>query len=132
MDGSIRFGALGGTPLAGDFDGNGIDEVAIFKDGYWMIDINHNGRWDQSDLLAMLGDAEDRPVVGDWDGDGKDDIGIYGPMWARDQEAIENEPGLPNPDNSPVTRPKNVPPQTADATNGAPRDEAGQFWSGTC
>ncbi|QEG22687.1 SdrD B-like domain-containing protein [Mariniblastus fucicola] len=118
-DGSIHFGVIGGIPLAGDFDGNGIDEVAIYKDGYWMIDINRNGKWDRNDLLAKLGDSEDRPVAGDWDGDGKDDIGIYGPMWARDPEAIEHEPGLPNPDNSPYTRPKNVPPQITDATNGS-------------
>ena len=84
-----------------------------------MIDINHNGQWDKEDLLARLGDIEDRPVVGDWDGDGKDDIGIYGPMWERDLEAIENEPGLPNPDNDPYTRPKNVPPHVAEATNGS-------------
>ncbi len=119
IDGSVRFGVLGGIPLAGDFDGNGIDEVAVFKDGYWMIDINHNGRWDQSDLLAKLGDSEDRPVVGDWDGDGKDDIGIYGPMWEQDPEAISREPGLPNPDNDAYTKPKNVPPTGNEATNGA-------------
>ena len=113
------FGMLGGTPLAGDFDGDGIDEIAVFKDGYWLIDINNNGRWDQEDLFAKLGDAEDRPVVGDWDGDGKDDIGIFGPMWERDEEAIEQEPGLPNPDNDLVTRPKNVPPADDDAANGA-------------
>ena len=113
-----RFGVLGGTPLAGDFDGDGVDEIAMFKDGYWMIDINHNGRWDDADLMARLGDALDRPVVGDWDGDGKDDIGIYGPMWERDMEAIDREPGLPNPDNDQYTDPKNVPPVDADATNG--------------
>ena len=115
----IQFGMLGGTPLAGDFDGDGTDEVAVFKDGYWMIDINRNGQWDEGDLLARLGDAQDRPVVGDWDGDGKDDIGIYGPMWERDPEAIERDPGLPNPDNDPYTKPKNVPPTDEDATNGA-------------
>ena len=117
--GTVQFGMIGGTPLAGDFDGDGEDELAIFKDGYWLIDINSNGTWDQTDLLAKLGDSEDRPVVGDWDGDGKDDIGIYGPMWERDQEAIDSEPGLPNPDNDPFTRPKNVPPIVQNATNGA-------------
>lgn len=115
----LRFGMIGGTPLAGDFDGDGTDEVAVFKDGFWMIDINRNGKWDASDLLAKLGDEDDRPVVGDWDGDGKDDIGIYGPIWERDHEAIERDPGLPNPDNSPYTKPKNVPPTDGDATNGA-------------
>ena len=114
-----RFGILGATPLAGDFDGDGVDELAMFKDGYWFIDINHNGRWDQGDLLAPLGDADDRPVVGDWDGDGKDDIGIYGPIWERDMDAIERDPGLPNPDNNPYTLPKNVPPVDGDAAEGA-------------
>ena len=114
-----RFGVIGGTPLAGDFDGDGIDELAMFRDSYWMIDVNHNGRWDDGDLLARLGDVDDRPVVGDWDGDRKDDIGIYGPMWERDLEAIERDPGLPNPDNDPNTRPKNVPPTDQDAASGA-------------
>jgi len=113
------FGMLDGTPLAGDFDGDGSDEIAVFNAGYWLIDVNHNGRWDQDDLLAKLGDAEDRPVVGDWDGDGKDDIGIFGPIWEKDLEAIAQEPGLPNPANSPFTRAKNVPPADSDATNGA-------------
>ena len=116
---TLRFGMLGGIPLAGDFDGDGIDEVAVFKDGYWMIDINRNGTWDETDLLAKLGDEEDRPVVGDWDGDGKDDIGIYGPIWERDREAIARDPGLPNPDNRISSNPKNVPPTETDATNGA-------------
>ena len=113
------FGMVGGTPLAGDFDGDGIDEIGVYRNGYWLLDINHNGKWDENDLLAKLGDADDRPVVGDWDGDGKDDIGIYGPMWERDPEAIARDPGLPNPDNKPYTNPKNIPPVTDDATNGA-------------
>ena len=116
---SHKFGMIAGTPLAGDFDGDGIDEVAIFHDGYWMVDINQNGRWDSEDLLAYLGDSEDQPVVGDWDGDGKDDIGIYGPVWEGDLEAIANEPGLPNPDNQLVSKPKNIPPTGNESTTGA-------------
>ena len=116
---TLNFGMAGGTPLVGDFDGDGIDEVAVYIDGYWMIDINQNGRWDDADLLAKLGDRHDRPVVGDWDGDGKEDIGIFGPMWDRDLDAMEHEPGLPNPDNYPDTKPKNVPPIENEATNGA-------------
>jgi hypothetical protein len=119
IDRSMSFGMIGGTPLAGDFDGDGIDEIAVFKEGYWMIDLNRNGRWDETDLLAKLGDADDRPVVGDWDGDGKDDIGIYGPIWEHDREAITRDPGLPNPDNDPLTRPKNVPPVDHDAAHGS-------------
>ena len=115
----ITFGMLDGVPLSGDFDGDGADEVAIYKDGYWLLDLNHNGAWDEKDLLARLGKEGDQPVVGDWDGDGKDDIGIYGPMWQGDPEAIVRDPGLPNPDNLAYTNPKNVPPMVAESTNGA-------------
>ena len=108
-DKEYRFGTIDGTPLAGDFDGDGLDEVAVFKDGFWMIDLNGNGIWDADDLLAKLGSAEDRPVIGDWDGDGKEDIGIFGPMWENDREAITREVGLPNPDNMAFTKPKNIP-----------------------
>lgn len=113
------FGSIEGVPVVGDFDGDGISEVGIYKEGYWMIDINRSGTWDKDDLMARLGDITDTPVVGDWDGDGKDDIGIYGPIWYLDPEAIAREPGLPNPENIPVTPAKNVPPAEGEATNGA-------------
>ena len=105
--------------MSGDFDGDGIDEIAVFHEGYWLIDINRNGRWDSEDLLAKMGGDSDRPVVGDWDGDGKEDIGIYGPMWANDIEAMSREPGLPNPENTPFTRPKNIPPIVDSASENA-------------
>ncbi|MGI9515770.1 MAG: SdrD B-like domain-containing protein [Pirellulaceae bacterium] len=113
------FGMIDGIPLAGDFNGDGVDEIAVYKDGYWMIDLNGNGQWDSDDLMARLGNEDDRPVVGDWDGDGKEDIGIFGPIWEGDDEAIEAEPGLPDPDNDPMTRPKNVPPRVVEAAEGA-------------
>ena len=77
------------VPLAGDFNGDGITDVAVFIDGYWFIDINGNGRWDEEDLWARMGNHEDQPVVGDWDGDGKDDIGVFGLQWPGDGEVVE-------------------------------------------
>ncbi len=113
------FGMIDGTPISGDFDGDGDDEVVVYKDGYWMIDLNGNGRWDIDDLMARLGDQTDRPVVGDWDGDGKDDIGIFGPIWEGDHEAIEADPGIPDPANLAGTRPKNLPPEIVQAAEGS-------------
>ena len=114
----ILFGIEGGTPLIGDFNGDGIDEVAIFKNGEWFIDLNGNRRWDSEDLWADLGTGDDRPVVGDWDGDGKDDIGIFGPRWPKDEVAIAREPGLPDPANVRASQPKNLPPSEEEATSG--------------
>ncbi len=104
------FDVDGATPLAGDFNGDGQDEIALFLEGEWLIDVNGNGRWDNNDMWAKLGDKDDLPVIGDWDADGKDDIGVFGPEWNGDDQAIEFEPGLPDPQNRIVARPKNVPP----------------------
>jgi protocatechuate 3,4-dioxygenase beta subunit len=105
------FDVQGAKQLAGDFNGDGRDELALFKDGEWLLDINGNGVWDRGDLWAKLGERGDKPVVGDWDNDGKDDIGIFGPEWEGDDLAIEHEPGLPDPENRRVSVPKNLPPR---------------------
>lgn len=109
------FDVVGAIHLAGDFNGDGRDELALFKDGEWLLDINGNGVWDSGDLWAKLGDKADLPVVGDWDNDGKDDIGIFGPEREGDEEALAKEPGLPDPenqtDNKLVAIPKNLPPR---------------------
>lgn len=113
------FGTLGGKPLVGDFNGDGLDQIAIFKDGYWFIDSNGNGTWDNDDLMIRLGNADDQAVVGDWDGDGKDDIAIFGPQWQGDEYAISREPGLPDRENHRYTRPKNIPPVIEEAVDGS-------------
>lgn len=107
------FDVEGATTLAGDFNGDAIDELALFYEGEWLIDINGNGRWDDADLWARLGEADDLPVVGDWDADGKDDIGVFGPAWEGDDRVLEHEPGLPDPENRRAARPKNIPPSPA-------------------
>lgn len=113
----LVFGIHGGVPVVGDFNGDGIDEVGIFYKGEWFLDLNGDGRWDESDLWSKLGDDRDMPVTGDWDGDGKDDIGIFGPEWPGDPQALRHEPGLPDADNMSKANPKNVPPQPHQATS---------------
>lgn len=124
-DGTIKkldergfFGMVDGIPVVGDWNGDGIDQIGVFHGGYWLLDVNGDGKWDADDMILRLGEEGDRPVTGDWDGDAKDDIGIYGPMWDGDPEAIEQDPGIPDPDNRSGTRPKNVPPQIVEATDG--------------
>jgi protocatechuate 3,4-dioxygenase beta subunit len=113
---SYRFGPGSGIPVAGDFNGDGISEIAIYSNGFWYIDVNGNGIWDDNDLWARMGSASDQPVVGDWDGDGKADIGVFGPEWSGDTNALAKEPGLPTDLNQKIgLRPKNVPPNPEDA-----------------
>lgn len=114
----FAFGIPGAIPVVGDWNGDGTSELGIYYKGEWFLDLNGNGQWDETDLWAQLGSEADRPVVGDWDGDGKDDIGIFGPEWPMDPRHIAHEPGLPDPDNKPKDRQKNVPPIPAEATEG--------------
>jgi hypothetical protein len=113
-----EYGMVGGLPLAGDFNGDGRDELVMFSHGFWFVDFNGNMKWDSEDLWAELGSDSDVPVVGDWDGDGKDDIGVYGPQWLNDLRAIDVEMGLPDLDNKLVGEAKNIPPFRENASVG--------------
>ena len=114
----VLFGLAGAIPFSADFNGDGFDEIGVFLQGDWFIDINANGKWDEEDLWARLGDKDDLPVTGDWDGDGKADIGIFGRAWAGDAKAIAYEPGLPDSENTTRTDQKNLPPERKKATSG--------------
>ncbi len=114
----LVFGMRGAKPVAGDFNGDGVTDLGVFKNGQWFIDLNGNGVWDEGDLWAKLGHDGDKPVVGDWDGDGKDDIGIFGRAWAGDPRTIAEEPGLPDSSNHRTDVLKNVPPEPDQAAMG--------------
>lgn len=76
----FQFGSKTDTPLAGDWDGNGYDQIAVHRAGYFYFDYNGNGRWDGAaggDRVRKFGNPGDIPVVGDWDGDGDDEIGVF-------------------------------------------------------
>lgn len=113
----VYFGMEDGTPVTGDWNGDGVTEIGVFRDGEWFLDLNGNGQWDEGDLWAKLGSENDRPVTGDWDGDGKTDIGIFGPEWFGDTRALVNEPGLPDAENEPTGERKNTPPRRDEAAS---------------
>ena len=106
----LLVGLEGAIPLVADFNGDGKDELAVFYDGFWFIDINGKFEWDADGLWVQLGKAGDQPVVGDWDGDGKADIGIFGPAWKEDPHRLAHEPGLPATHNQLRRGYKNIPP----------------------
>lgn len=76
-------------PLVGDWAGDGVARIGIFRLGSWYLD-NGNGTWDgcgdfpdQDRCIGPFGGdyshfgSTDFPVVGDWVGDGVIRIGIY-------------------------------------------------------
>ena len=64
------FGGPGFTPVVGDWNGDGATKIAAYYNdtGAWLIDINGNFIWDQSngDILTNFGGSNYQPVVGLW------------------------------------------------------------------
>jgi serine-aspartate repeat-containing protein C/D/E len=73
----MHFGRTGDIPVVGDWDGNGVEEIGVYRAGRWFLDVNGNKEMDAHDKVFEMGGASDRPVVGDWNGDGIDEPGIY-------------------------------------------------------
>jgi hypothetical protein len=76
-------GKPGGIPVPGDWNGDGITEMAVFRGSHtWYIDYNGNGIWDSpagGDRIYTTGQPGDIPVVGDWNGDGIAEMGVFRP-----------------------------------------------------
>jgi streptogramin lyase len=45
------------VPVTGDWNADGKDEIGVYQDGYWYIDLNGNRRWDgmPADQFGVLG-----------------------------------------------------------------------------
>ncbi|MBI4916177.1 MAG: hypothetical protein HY825_10045 [Acidobacteria bacterium] len=65
------------VPVAGDWNGDGVDTVGIYRAGtFYLRNTNTGGT---ADIVVAFGAASDLPVAGDWNGDGIDTIGVYRP-----------------------------------------------------
>jgi hypothetical protein len=79
-DARYHFANFGGSPIAGDFNGDGHDEIGVYRNKTFYLDVTGDGRWngvaggDERYVFATFGG---RPLIGDWDGDGTDNIGLY-------------------------------------------------------
>lgn len=65
------------VPVAGDWDGDRSDTVALFRpaDATFVV----RGTAGAAGPPVTYGRPGDLPLVGDWDGDGRDTIGVYRP-----------------------------------------------------
>ena len=77
IDHVFRFGMAGDRAIAGDFNGDGIATIGVFRAGNWYLDVDGNGRWSDNDQFIPYGNKDDIPVVGDFNGDGIDEIGVW-------------------------------------------------------
>jgi hypothetical protein len=71
----LIFGS-GNKPLAGDWNGDGVDSPGAFTNiGNWFLrNSNTSG---EAESIFAFGASGDAPVVGDWNNDGIDTIGVF-------------------------------------------------------
>jgi protocatechuate 3,4-dioxygenase beta subunit len=77
IDHVFEFGGPRDIPIAGDWNGDGIRSIGVFRDGKWHFDLDGDGRWSDGDKTATFGEKGDLPVVGDFNGDGIEEIAIF-------------------------------------------------------
>jgi len=75
----FTFGSKGDIPFVGDFDGDGADEVALYRPKTGRIFLKWNLEGGAPDASFVYGEAGDVPVAGDWNGDGRDTVALYRP-----------------------------------------------------
>jgi serine-aspartate repeat-containing protein C/D/E len=54
--------------VVGDWNGDGVSRVGVFRNGVWYLDLKGSGIWEEAVMKQFWG-AKDIPVVGDWNGD---------------------------------------------------------------
>jgi hypothetical protein len=73
----LNWGTNGDLTAAGDYDGDGTSDVAVYRpsEGVWYIRKSSDGSY----LIRRFGVAEDIPAAGDYNGDGRTDIAVFRP-----------------------------------------------------
>jgi hypothetical protein len=77
IDHVFRYGLGGDLPVVGDWNGDGIATIGVFRGGLWFLDTDGDGRLTDQDTIVTFGGVGDLPVVGDWNGDGITQIGVF-------------------------------------------------------
>jgi Big-like domain-containing protein len=71
---SVNYGISIDYPVVGDWDGDGVDTIGVYRDGVFYLS-NSDGAF--ADIVFAFGVPGDQPIAGDWDGDGIDTVGLY-------------------------------------------------------
>jgi len=75
----INWGASTDLPVTGDWNGDGITEVGVFRPSTHMFYLRPAEYPSTSATAINWGASTDIPVTGDWNADGITDVGVYRP-----------------------------------------------------
>ena len=64
------FGPLGAKPIAGDWNGDGVDTIGVFDSSTATMALNNTNTAGNKvgDIVFSFGQKGDIPLAGDWDG----------------------------------------------------------------
>ncbi|MCB1246430.1 MAG: N-acetylmuramoyl-L-alanine amidase [Acidimicrobiia bacterium] len=79
---SFLFGVPGDVPFSGDFDGDGVDSVALHRPSTGSVFVRHDHRTGPADSAFVFGAGSDLMFAGDWDGTATDTAGVFRPATA--------------------------------------------------
>jgi len=89
---SFSFGNKGDQPFVGDFDGDGIDTIGLYRQSTGFVYFRNSLTTGIADHSFYYGLPGDRIFVGDWNGDGTDTVAVYRPSTRRVYMNLKNEP----------------------------------------
>lgn len=71
----FQFGQNGDMPVSADFDGDGIADAAVYRQGAWYSLNSSDGAFN----ATSFGFATDIPTPADYDGDGRSELAVFRP-----------------------------------------------------
>lgn len=92
----VQWGQPGDVPISGDFDGDGLNDLAVYRptNGRWEIKLS--GTTINQNYIRNWGAPGDIPVAADYNGDNRDDIAVFRPStgeWYITHSTGTNTPG---------------------------------------
>lgn len=78
-DTSFYFGNPGDTPFSGDFDGDRVDTIGLFRESTGLVYYRNENTQGVADASFVFGNPGDRFVAADWTDTGIDNPGVFRP-----------------------------------------------------
>jgi hypothetical protein len=83
IDHVFHYGAQNDVPVTGDWNGDGVATIGVYRNGTWWLDVDGDGQFTGRDASFEFGHG--LPIVGDWNGDGIDEVGTFAAgQWTLD------------------------------------------------